>query len=97
MRYTIHVEQEDIGAGRLFQGRGVGRASLNCPVAHALRRQGFPKASVGISSFKVDDRDPPSPWVNLPESVPAFIHKFDAREMVDPFTFEFDYEERSTT
>ena len=90
MERTIEVDETDIQGAKLHRQHLMpGRWSCNCPIARALRRQGFPLAAVGMHTF--DRVDGSHEWVDLPEEARAFIRAFDFNAfnnpVVRPFTF----------
>jgi len=73
---TIRVTQEHIDSG------DKGRAT-SCPIANALRCEGYVYPSVCAQFVRVGAR-----MYNLPDSVTNFIQNFDKGVEVEPFEFE---------
>lgn len=86
----IHVTQEDIDKARAALAAG-GRAARGvvCPIAQALRRQGFPDARVGISYMLTAAG---RCQCDLPEEAQMFVYDFDTRDRAEPFTFHLECE-----
>ena len=84
MRKLIKVTKTDIKNGK--------RACETCPIARALRRQGFDEAIVlgdgvwGQGAF-MDILSDISKQRPLPRSAKRFINRFDSRKLVKPFNF----------
>ena len=74
----VRVTREHIQRG----ARGV---PSRCPVAYAVRSEGF--ADVVVLDGTVDWFDPKFHCVTQPRAVRRFIARFDAGKPVKPFTF----------
>lgn len=72
----VTVSKEDIKAGKR-------RHLTGCPVALALQKIGFSKASVGREQVTMGDY-----YALLPRSVKSFIYNFDEKLPVKPFRFQ---------
>lgn len=60
-----------------------------CPVALALKENGYEDATVGESkAYAVKDGN--TVTLKLSDSASSFIRKFDMNEQVEPFEFEFE-------
>lgn len=71
----IQVKQEDIDKGR----RNV---CFDCPIALALRREGYRDVVVGSAAVRIS-----TTVIELPRSARRFINRFDNRKKVQPFNF----------
>lgn len=86
----VQVTKADIRAGRAFlEGE-----STTCPVVIALRRALGRHVAVGDLIY-VGDPPYPTERHQIPTDVAAWMVRFDAREKVGPFSFEWP--PRSTT
>lgn len=79
----VEVTQEDIG-------KGVARAPNNCPIALALKRAGWARASVSASAigFKARGAEKFYWTYAVPENAKSFLFDFDAGRPVSPFSFD---------
>lgn len=69
-------------------------ASQHCPLAIALRRQGFKNPAVSSYEFTFDKKEGGFHYVGLPPRAHQFVNAFDGRilntDLVKPFIFEVD-------
>lgn len=85
-RLHFQISAEDIAAG-------VRSACTSCPVALAIRRQGFPEArvsSMAIHLTRAQLRDLDDEGIPLPSVVYRWINLFDSGARMEPFGFELD-------
>ena len=81
MKITVTITEDDITDGACGD-------AMFCPVAKALRRQGYD--GVFVSPYDADFG--PHQDVKLPPVARAFVSEFDAQMQVRPITFELDTE-----
>ena len=82
-RILIHVTRADIA-------RGVVEDPDRCPVALALRRQGFSDAWVVETSLHFPLWPRGARTVTAPRSVRRFVRRFDTHKDVAPFSFRLE-------
>jgi hypothetical protein len=83
----IEVTEEDIKKSRRLLARKNPLPQLEscCPVAVALRRQGYPDALVCSPDFQLHGAS--SPPTRQSATVQRFIHTFDKQGEMGPFRF----------
>lgn len=92
---TIEVTQADIDSSsaeiaRIKDLGWVPLYSAVCPIATALRRQGFPNAIVGGQLIYLSGSSD-SDYIPLNADCRAFARNFDTYKPVAPFSFEVPY------
>ena len=80
MSTTVSVEPVHIEQGL----PGVGCA---CPVYWAMKEAGIPVLNVETEMAYLELNE----CIDLPETVAERIHRYDCTEVMEPFSFEFDW------
>lgn len=84
MMKKVAVTESDIRKGKRCDPCG-------CPVALALKRSGFPHASVLGTNWMTDWRiEPPDDGHLLPPEAARFVDDFDEGRDVEPIAFEVE-------
>ena len=77
---TIRVTKADIE-------NAVPLSAVCCPIARAIHRQGWNRASVAAHQMFLDRFDREPSCYNLPDKARAFVNRFDRKYPVKPFQF----------
>jgi hypothetical protein len=89
----IKVTQDHIDAARFMEDvsnceGGYISSCQRCPIALALKSQGFPDADVGKNFAYLRGTD--KRHVMLPVKIRMFIHAYDNKQPVDPISFRYE-------
>lgn len=76
----IEVTKEDIM-------RGMKKDCFSCPIARAMKRQGFTSVTVGRNQILASHADGSVVDVAAPKKVRVFVSRFDDGQYVEPFSF----------
>lgn len=73
---------------------GLPKSPYACPIALALREQGYKHSDIAVSSINLYVKPH---FYTLPSEAVSFIHYFDKNQNGEPFEFEIDLDNPART
>lgn len=92
-RDIILVEQADIDGANKHRTQGGYHPPDHCPIARAVKRQRPELRGVKVNGASIREVTNGGVYINLPDVARQFVHRFDTRLPVKPFSFPIEWDE----